>query len=71
VKEHTVAMYLGARPSESRIVLDGEDISERLRGVGVVSTVEGGTTVTLFPARGHRVQLIATLPEAQIVIERE
>jgi hypothetical protein len=71
MKDHTIAMYLTATARDSAVVLDGQDISNQLRGVGIISTVDGGTTVTLYPARGHRVNLITTLPEAQIVVERE
>jgi hypothetical protein len=70
--ERTFAMDLAPLGRLSCVLLDGEDISGLLRGVDVSSSVEGATTVKLHPAIGHRVELIARVPDAQItVVESE
>jgi len=55
----------------SCVLLDGDDISNLLRGVTVISSVFGGTTVELHPAHGRRAHLVARLPEARVVITQE
>jgi hypothetical protein len=68
MKEHTFAMDLTPTGMTSCVLLDGEDISGMLAGVVVRSTVGEGTSVELICAKGRRAQLVARLPEAQIVI---
>lgn len=70
-REHVFTMNLTPNGMSSAILLDGEDISGILRGVQVLCGVDQPTTVKLFPAPGHRAELIARLPEAHIVIETE
>lgn len=55
----------------SCVLLDGEDISNLLRAVTVHSGAGEPTRVNLFPAAGQRVNLIARLPEALVIIEGE
>jgi hypothetical protein len=71
VKERTFAMDLPPNGSMSKVLMDGEDISGMLRAVTVHAAVGEATTVELFPRKGSRAELIARLPEAQIVIAEE
>lgn len=71
MSDHTFVMELTPRGIMSRVQLDGEDISELLRGVIVRTSAGEGTTVELLPARGHRATLVVRLPEAQITIAEE
>lgn len=65
--EHTFTMNLTPKGLASSVLLDGQDISHLLRGLTVRSDVDGQTTVELI-VRKARVELIARVPEAQIVI---
>jgi hypothetical protein len=68
MKEHTFEMDLSAGGRTSRILLDGQDISDLLQGVLVETDVYGGTSVTLRCAKRQSVGLRATLPESRVVI---
>lgn len=69
--ERTIAIHLTPTAAESVVLLDGVDISAYLRGVVVRASVDDGTSVELIPTKGHRVELVARLPEASIVIRDE
>jgi len=69
-REHTFTMDLTPAGIRSSVFLDGDDISGLLRGVTVRSSVGTATVVELDCAYGRHVELIARLPEAQIVIVR-
>jgi hypothetical protein len=61
-------MELGPSSVGSKVLLDGDDISTLLRGVRVRAGVGELTEVELLPAHGKRVNLVARLPEARVVI---
>lgn len=69
--ERTFTMDLAPNGTAGLVLMDGWDISRLLRGVVVRSGVGEPTTVELLPAHGCRADLIARLPEAQIVIANE
>jgi hypothetical protein len=69
--ERIFTMDLTPTGITSCILLDGIDISHLLRGIIVRSTVNNATEVELQPTRGARVQLIARLPEARVLIAEE
>lgn len=71
MKQHEFMMDLTANGRSSCVLMDGTDISGLLRGIKVESDVDGSTTVTLIPARGRRANIVALVPEAQIVVEVE
>lgn len=52
----------------STIKLDGADIGGLLRGVEVTTAIDQPTIVTLYCSKGHRVELTALVPEAQVII---
>jgi hypothetical protein len=67
-KERTFAMNLTPVGARSSVLMDGDDISGLLRGIVVRSSVDDATTVELQPAKGHRAEIIAMVPEAAISI---
>lgn len=69
--ERVFTMDLTPRGVQSKVLMDGEDISKSLRGVAVRSSVDGATSVELLPANGCRAELIARLPEARVSIAQE
>jgi hypothetical protein len=71
MSERTFTMDLTPLGISSCVLLDGVDISMLLRGIVIRSSVAEPTEVELLPARGARVELIARLPEARIVIAEE
>lgn len=69
--ERTFVMNLTPQGAKSNVQIDGHDISGLLRGVVVRSDVHGVTTVELQPGRACHAQIVAKVPEAQVVITME
>lgn len=67
---HTRIFSMDLAPSgaHSRVLLDGEDISDLLCSVHIHSGIDIPTKVELDPALGHRAEVVARVPEAQIMV---
>lgn len=66
--ERVFTMELGPRGHDSKVALDGEDITDLLSGVRVSATVKSGTSVELIPRAGQRAQVVAKVDQVRITV---